>query len=85
MLIMAIDDVRDALHKGHPEPTDLAVTTGFRIQDFRPMVDVCAGGRRGGGDSFCNCRRIGPESGACQSGEKPQNGIISVQSYSDTV
>lgn len=27
MLIMAIDHVRDALHKGHPEPTDLAVTT----------------------------------------------------------
>jgi len=29
MLIMAIDHVRDALHKGHPEPTDLAVTTPF--------------------------------------------------------
>jgi uncharacterized membrane protein len=27
MLIMAIDHVRDALHKGHPEPTDLSVTT----------------------------------------------------------
>lgn len=27
MLIMAIDHVRDALHKGHPAPTDLSVTT----------------------------------------------------------
>jgi len=27
MLIMAIDHVRDALHKGHPSPTDLGVTT----------------------------------------------------------
>jgi len=27
MLIMAIDHVRDAQHKGHPEATDLAVTT----------------------------------------------------------
>jgi len=27
MLIMAIDHVRDALHKGHPEPTDLSTTT----------------------------------------------------------
>jgi uncharacterized membrane protein len=27
MLIMAIDHVRDALHKGHPTPTDLDVTT----------------------------------------------------------
>ncbi|MBS1663032.1 MAG: DUF1624 domain-containing protein [Bacteroidetes bacterium] len=26
-LIMAIDHVRDALHKGHPEATDLTVTT----------------------------------------------------------
>lgn len=27
MLIMAVDHVRDALHKGHPSPTDLNVTT----------------------------------------------------------
>ena len=27
MLIMAIDHIRDALHKGHPLPTDLSVTT----------------------------------------------------------
>ena len=27
MLIMAIDHIRDALHKGHPTPTDLSVTT----------------------------------------------------------
>lgn len=27
MLIMAIDHVRDTLHKGHPTPTDLSVTT----------------------------------------------------------
>jgi uncharacterized membrane protein len=27
MLIMAIDHVRDVFHLGHPEPTDLAVTT----------------------------------------------------------
>lgn len=27
MIIMAVDHVRDALHKGHPEATDLAVTT----------------------------------------------------------
>ena len=27
MLIMAIDHVRDALHRGHPSPTDLAMTT----------------------------------------------------------
>jgi uncharacterized membrane protein len=27
MLIMAIDHVRDLFHAGHPEPTDLAVTT----------------------------------------------------------
>src|ERR1700710_2054365 len=27
MLVMAIDHVRDFLHAGHPEPTDLAITT----------------------------------------------------------
>ncbi|MDB5136321.1 MAG: hypothetical protein JWP37_2924 [Mucilaginibacter sp.] len=27
MLIMAIDHVRDLFHQGHPEPTDLAITT----------------------------------------------------------
>src|SRR5438309_879229 len=27
MLIMAIDHVRDFFHLGHPEPTDLAITT----------------------------------------------------------
>src|SRR5438309_8346703 len=27
MLIMAIDHVRDFMHAGHPEPTDLAITT----------------------------------------------------------
>ena len=27
MLIMAIDHIRDFFHQGHPEPTDLAVTT----------------------------------------------------------
>jgi len=29
MLIMAVDHVRDFLHYGHPEPTDLAITTPF--------------------------------------------------------
>lgn len=29
MLIMAIDHTRDFFHMGHPEPTDLAVTTPF--------------------------------------------------------
>ncbi|MFI5161135.1 MAG: DUF1624 domain-containing protein [Sphingobacteriales bacterium] len=29
MLIMAIDHVRDFFHHGHPDPTDLAVTTPF--------------------------------------------------------
>ena len=29
MLIMAIDHVRDFFHYGHPEPTDLAITTPF--------------------------------------------------------
>ncbi len=27
MIIMAIDHVRDFFHAGHPEPTDLAITT----------------------------------------------------------
>ena len=29
MLIMAIDHCRDFFHAGHPEPTNLAITTPF--------------------------------------------------------
>src|ERR1700759_4618242 len=41
MLIMAIDHIRDFFHHGHPEPTDLAVTTPI-LFFTRWMTHFCA-------------------------------------------
>jgi uncharacterized membrane protein len=41
MLIMAIDHVRDFVHQGQPEPTDLATTTGV-LFFTRWMTHFCA-------------------------------------------